>query len=47
MSGPARDAANCLLDPQLVVEWMLKDGWNARLGLQIHKFVWEPMKKGV
>jgi 7-carboxy-7-deazaguanine synthase len=46
-AGPERDASNCLLDPRELVEWMLEDGLNARLSLQIHKFVWEPMKKGV
>ncbi|HEU5233764.1 MAG TPA: radical SAM protein [Terriglobales bacterium] len=46
-AGPARDARNCLLDPRELVEWMLADGLSARLGLQIHKFIWEPMKKGV
>lgn len=46
-AGPARDARNCLLDPGELVEWMLADGLGARLGLQIHKFIWEPMKKGV
>ena len=46
-AGPARDARNCLLDPRELVEWMLTDGLNARLGLQVHKFIWEPMKKGV
>ncbi len=46
-AGPARDARNCLLDPRELVEWILADGLNARLGLQIHKFIWEPMKKGV
>ncbi len=30
-----------------LVEWMLADGLPARLSLQIHKFIWEPMKKGV
>ena len=46
-AGPSRDACNCLLDPRELVEWMLADGLSARLGLQIHKFIWEPMKKGV
>jgi 7-carboxy-7-deazaguanine synthase len=46
-AGPARDAANCVIDPQLLVEWILNDGLNVRLGLQIHKFIWEPMTKGV
>ncbi len=42
-----RDASNCTLDPRQLVEWMLEDGVPARLNLQIHKFVWEPAKKGV
>ena len=44
---PARDAANCTLDPKLLVDWMLADGLPARLSLQIHKFIWEPRTKGV
>ncbi|HJX01382.1 MAG TPA: radical SAM protein [Terriglobales bacterium] len=46
-AAPERDTSNCLLDPRELVEWILADGLNARLGLQIHKFVWEPMTKGV
>src|SRR5207302_8408737 len=46
-ASPARDAANCLLDPRQLVEWILADGLNVRLGLQIHKFIWEPLTKGV
>ena len=42
-----RSAENFLLDPRSLVEWMLEDGLNARLNLQIHKFVWEPATKGV
>jgi 7-carboxy-7-deazaguanine synthase len=42
-----RDAGNMELDPRLLVDWMLADGLNARLNLQIHKFVWEPQTKGV
>jgi 7-carboxy-7-deazaguanine synthase len=42
-----RTTANCLLDPRELVEWMLADGLNARLSLQIHKYIWEPQKKGV
>jgi 7-carboxy-7-deazaguanine synthase len=30
-----------------LVEWMMEDGVDARLSLQIHKFIWEPQKKGV
>jgi 7-carboxy-7-deazaguanine synthase len=43
----ARDASHCLLDPRELAEWILEDGLNARLGLQIHKFIWEPSMKGV
>ena len=46
-AGPQRDASNCLLDPRELVEWILADNLNVRLGLQIHKFIWEPMMKGV
>jgi 7-carboxy-7-deazaguanine synthase len=42
-----RSADNCLLDPRQLAEWMLADQVNARLGLQIHKFIWEPQLKGV
>ena len=45
--SPLRTAENMVLDPRLIVEWMLADGLDARLSLQIHKFVWEPMRKGV
>jgi 7-carboxy-7-deazaguanine synthase len=46
-AGARRDASNCLLDPRELVEWILADNLNVRLGLQIHKFIWEPMMKGV
>ncbi len=42
-----RSTENCQLDPRALVEWMLADHLPARLSLQIHKFVWEPLKKGV
>jgi 7-carboxy-7-deazaguanine synthase len=43
----ARDASQCLLDPQELAEWMLADNVPARLGLQLHKFIWDPAVKGV
>ncbi len=43
----SRDVSHCMVDPQHLAEWMLADGLNARLGLQIHKFIWEPSLKGV
>jgi 7-carboxy-7-deazaguanine synthase len=42
-----RDSSNCRLDPRILAEWILEDGLNVRLGLQIHKFIWEPAAKGV
>jgi 7-carboxy-7-deazaguanine synthase len=35
------------LEPRQVVQWMLADGLHVRLGLQLHKFVWDPATKGV
>ena len=43
----ARDASHCLLDPRELAEWMIADDVPARLGLQIHKFIWDPAVKGV
>jgi 7-carboxy-7-deazaguanine synthase len=45
--SPLRTIDNATLDPRTLVEWMMADGIPARLSLQIHKFIWEPMKKGV
>jgi 7-carboxy-7-deazaguanine synthase len=35
------------LEARELVEWMLADGVKARLGLQLHKFIWDPAMKGV
>ena len=43
----ARDTSHCLLDPQQLAEWILADGLNVRLGMQVHKFIWDPALKGV
>ena len=43
----ARDSSHCLLNPQELAEWMLADDVPARLGLQLHKFIWDPALKGV
>lgn len=43
----ARDSSQCLLDPQELAEWMIADNVLARLGLQLHKFIWDPAVKGV
>jgi 7-carboxy-7-deazaguanine synthase len=45
--SPLRTTDNATLDPRTLVEWMMEDGIDARLSLQIHKFIWEPQKKGV
>lgn len=44
---PQRTADNMELDARDLVQWMMEDGVPARLSLQIHKFIWEPQKKGV
>jgi 7-carboxy-7-deazaguanine synthase len=35
------------LEARSLVEWILQDGLSVRLGLQLHKFVWDPATKGV
>jgi len=35
------------LEPRELVEWMLEDGLPVRLGLQLHKIVWDPAMLGV
>jgi 7-carboxy-7-deazaguanine synthase len=35
------------LEPRTLVEWILADGLPVRLGLQLHKFVWDPAMRGV
>ena len=35
------------LEPQKLVEWILKDNLNVRFQLQIHKYIWHPDKRGV
>ena len=42
-----RDASHCLLDPRELADWIVADGLNVRLGLQIHKFIWAPETKSV
>ncbi len=42
-----RDASHCLIDPRELADWIVADGLNVRLGLQIHKFIWDPAAKGV
>jgi 7-carboxy-7-deazaguanine synthase len=35
------------LESRTLVEWILADSLPVRLGLQLHKFVWDPATKGV
>ena len=35
------------LHPRNLAEWILRDGLDVRLGLQIHKFIWDPDTRGV
>ena len=35
------------LQARTLVEWMLEDGLPVRLGLQLHKIVWDPALRGV
>ena len=43
----SRSTENALLDPRLLAGWILQDALPVRLGLQLHKFIWEPQIKGV
>jgi len=35
------------LPPRTLAEWILRDGLDVRLGMQLHKFIWDPETKGV
>jgi 7-carboxy-7-deazaguanine synthase len=35
------------IDPREIVEWILADNLNVRFQLQMHKFIWRPMQRGV
>lgn len=35
------------LNARELAEWILEDGLPVRLGLQLHKFIWDPATKGV
>ena len=36
-----------VLDPKLLVQWMLRDRPPARLQLQMHKYIWDAATQGV
>jgi 7-carboxy-7-deazaguanine synthase len=35
------------IDPRQIVEWILADKLEVRFQLQMHKFIWNPMQRGV
>ncbi len=35
------------LPPRELAEWILRDGLEVRMGLQLHKFIWDPDARGV
>ena len=35
------------LPPRQLAEWILRDNLDVRVGLQIHKFIWDPETRGV
>jgi 7-carboxy-7-deazaguanine synthase len=35
------------LAPEMLAEWILRDGLDVRLGLQLHKIIWDPELRGV
>jgi len=35
------------LPPRQLAGWILRDGLEVRLGLQIHKFIWDPEARGI
>jgi 7-carboxy-7-deazaguanine synthase len=35
------------LEARLLAEWILADGLPVRLGMQMHKFIWDPATRGV
>lgn len=35
------------VSPRTLTEWMLADGLNVRLSLQLHKYIWSPDTRGV
>ena len=36
-----------LLEPKSLAEWILRDGLEVRMQLQLHKYIWHPEERGV
>jgi len=35
------------ISPRLAVQWILEDNLNVRFQLQLQKYIWEPLTRGV
>jgi len=35
------------LEPRQIAQWVLEDGLKVRLQLQLHKYIWDPLTRGV
>ena len=35
------------ISPKMVVQWILEDNLDVRFQLQLHKYIWEPLARGV
>lgn len=35
------------MELRLLAEWILRDGLSVRMGIQLHKFIWDPDTRGV
>ncbi len=40
-------AVHGILEPRELAEWILKDNLQVRFQLQLHKYIWEPDRRGV
>jgi 7-carboxy-7-deazaguanine synthase len=45
--APGETSGHAGLESRQLVEWILEDRLPVRMQLQIHKYIWEPTKKGV
>jgi len=36
-----------VLDPKPLAEWVLADRLQVRVQLQVHKYIWDPLTRGV
>ena len=38
---------HALMDPSILVEWILESGLDIRFQIQMHKVIWDPEARGV